>query len=184
MQVRFRNRRAQREFLDLSASLVDSSSGIDVDVIYWPAVVCERGIGCAEVHGVHPARGGRVRIVRLNHCAKVAGLARQTVQRIAVMHQRVLQFDVRGRVSKQDARVRFRRWNVQITKVRLALCVEVHPKLQSFDRQVFQIDVAPQVQRVQILNAHRCQQSIDLAKLLAGLRVIEFDAEHLYGLRR
>ncbi len=106
------------------------------------------------------------------------------MQRVAVVHVRIFQLNMRGRVSKQDARVWFGRRNMYVAKVRSALRVKVYPKLQAFDGQVFQIDVAPQIQRVKILDAHRRQQSIDFAKLFAGARVVELDAEHLDGLRR
>src|SRR5258707_14917953 len=91
---------------------------------------------------------------------------------------------MRGRVSKQDARVRLGRRNVYVAKVRSALRVKVYPKVQAFDGQVFQIDIAPQIQGIKILDPHRRQQAIDLAEFLAGARIEELNAEHLDGLRR
>ena len=100
------------------------------------------------------------------------------------MQVRIFQFNMRGRVSKQDARVRFGRRNVYVAEIRSTLRVKAYPKLEAFDGQVFQVDVAPQIQRVKIFDAHRSQQTIDLTKLFAGAGIEELNAEHLDCLRR
>ena|SRR2546426_11582667 len=71
-----------------------------------------------------------------------------------------------------------------VAKIRSALVVKGHPRFQAFDFQVLEVDVAAQVQGVEILDAHGSQQAIDLAEFLAALRVIQLDAEHLHSLWR
>src|SRR2546430_1499305 len=80
--------------------------------------------------------------------------------------------------------VRLRRWDVDVAEVRSPFSIEVSPELESFDLQVFEIDIPAEVNRVKILNAHGRQNAIDLTKLLAALCVVQFDAQQLDGLRR
>ncbi len=72
----------------------------------------------------------------------------------------------------------------EVAKVRASLFVKRDPRFETFDLEILEIDVALQVQSVEIFNPDRGQEAIDLSELLAGLRVVEFDARHLDGLRR
>jgi hypothetical protein len=44
---------------------------------------------------------------------------------------------------------------MDVAKIRTALGVKVHPQLQSFDLQIFQVDVPAQVERVEIFRSGR-----------------------------
>ena len=72
---------------------------------------------------------------------------------------------------------------MQVAEVGFTFSIEVNPQLQSFDLQIFQVDVSVQVKRIEILDSHGGQQPIDLAELLTALGVIELDAKHLDSLR-
>ena len=73
---------------------------------------------------------------------------------------------------------------MDVAEVRPPLSIEVSPELESFDLQVFEIDIPAEVKRVKILNAHRRQNAIDLTELLARLCVVQFDTQQLDGPRR
>src|SRR5258706_1760306 len=88
-----------------------------------------------------------------------------------------------GRVCKENVLIRLGWRKVKVAKVRESLRIELYPEIQSFDLQVFQVDVSPQIQRVKIFDADRCQQAIDLAQLLSSLRVKQFQTQHLDRLR-
>src|SRR5439155_11555907 len=150
--MRFSNRRPQRQILNLCSHLIDATMRLDVDVVDGSTVINKRRVRRAERDGVHPARGWSIWIVRLNRRAQVPSFTGQAVQRIAVMNLRILEFDVRGRISEQDSLVWFRRRNVNVAEVGTALRIESHPQLQAFDLQILQVDVSPKVQRVKILN--------------------------------
>ncbi len=54
---------------------------------------------------------------------------------------------------------------MDVAKVRAALVVKLYPDFEPFNLQILQVDVALQIERVQILNANGCQQPIDLSEL-------------------
>src|SRR6266496_606225 len=91
---------------------------------------------------------------------------------------------MRRGIRKQNVGVGFGRWDVYVAKVRSTFGIKVNPQRQPFDRQVFKIDVASQVERIKILDADGGQQSIDLAELFTRLGIVEFDAEHFDRLQR
>ena len=76
-------------------------------------------------------------------------------------------FDSRGRVSEENALVRFG-WNVEVAKVGSSLLVKRDPRFESMDLQIFQVDVALQVQCIQIFDPDRRVELIDLAEFFAG----------------
>ena len=57
--------------------------------------------------------------------------------------------------------------------------VKLHPRFESFNLQIFKIDVALEIQRVEVFDTNRRRQTIDLTQLFAGSRVVQFDARHL-----
>src|SRR6266571_1905191 len=73
---------------------------------------------------------------------------------------------------------------MNVAKIRIALGVKVDPQLEPFDLQILQIDVSSQVERVKIFDSHRRENAIDLAKFLASLCIVKFDAEQLDRLWR
>ncbi len=99
------------------------------------------------------------------------------MQRVAIMNLRIFDFHVSGGIGKQNTPVWFRRRDVNIVKIRAALCVKVNPQFQTFNLQIFQIDIAAQIQGVKILDAHRSQQAINLAKFLAGKGIVEIQTK-------
>src|SRR2546430_428446 len=73
---------------------------------------------------------------------------------------------------------------MDVAKIRSALVVKDDPYFQAFNFQVLKVDVAAQVQGVEVLDAHGSQQAIDLAEFLAALRVVQLDTQHLHSLWR
>ena len=58
---------------------------------------------------------------------------------------------------------------MDVAKVRAAPGVKLYPDFEPFNLQILQVDVAFQIERVQILNANSCQQPIDLSELLSTI---------------
>src|SRR5579883_2922547 len=73
---------------------------------------------------------------------------------------------------------------MQVAKVRATLRVERDPHFRVVNLQLFEIDVAAQIERVEVWNANRCEKAVKLAELFAALRVVEFHIRHLDGARR
>ena len=92
------------------------------------------------------------------------------------MDMRVFDFYVSSRIREQDAPVRLRRRNVDVAEIRAAPGIKIYPDFHSLDLQIFQVDIATQVQRVEIFNPHLGQHAADFPKLLARLRIIELEA--------
>src|SRR6185369_1344151 len=97
------------------------------------------------------------------------------------MNDSVFYFDGRGSVREKDAPVRFGRRNMQVAEIRAAFVVKRNPQLETFHLQILKVDVALQVQRVQVFDSHRRQQPVDPSDAFVGCRIVEFDAVHLDG---
>ena len=102
------------------------------------------------------------------------------VTRVSVVNDAILYFDSRGRVSEENALVRFG-WRNKRCVCWIDLLVKRDPRFESMDLQIFQIDVALQVQCIQIFDPDRRVELIDLAEFFAGRRVVKFNAGHRHG---
>src|SRR6185369_5464916 len=100
------------------------------------------------------------------------------------MDDSVFYFDGRGCVREKDAPVRFGWRNTEVAEIRAACVVKRHPQLETFHLQILKMDVALQVQGVQVFDSHRRQQPIDPSDPFVGRRIVEFDTIHLDGPRR
>src|ERR1700686_212192 len=103
---------------------------------------------------------------------------------VTVMDMRVLDFYVSGGIREQDTLVRLRRWDVNVAKVRTPLGVEVDPELQAFYLEILQVDIALQVQRVEIFDPHGGHHAANLPELFTSLGIEEFKAKQLDRLGR
>ncbi len=72
LQVRFGDRRAQRQIRNLGTSFIDAPLHIKVDAVNWSSVIDKRRIRRAHGEGIHAAARGIVRIVRLDRRTQVA----------------------------------------------------------------------------------------------------------------
>src|SRR4051812_43729392 len=73
---------------------------------------------------------------------------------------------------------------MKILEVRSALFVKFHPDFETVYRESLKVDVTLQTESVQVLDAHRSYEPVDLSDVGAGLRVFQYDAFHLDRPRR
>src|SRR6266550_8391787 len=163
--------------MNLDSRLVGAAAAFDVDVVNRPAIVDKTGAGGAKGDCVHPTSRRLIGIVRLDRCLQVECFTRQTMQQVAVMDVRVLDFYVGSRIGEQDTLVGLGRRQVNVAEIRTPLRVEVDPEFQAFYLQVLQIDFASQVQRVEVFDTHSGQHAANLPKLLTRAGIVELEAD-------
>src|ERR1700682_467367 len=88
-----------------------------------------------------------------------------------------------SRVCKEDPPVRLGGRHVNDAKVRSPSGIEVHPDLKALDLQILEIDLAVEIERIEVPDANLRQQAIDLAQPFPAARVVQFDVLHLDCIR-